>query len=349
MPLYFQPRKPMNKLFLSLSIVFFYLFPSSYASNFELPEIPRIIGMKTIKIWLWELDSSVDDRDDIENYIISTIESSGYKSDLHIALSWLDSNYKNYQHFDDVIHKIDDSDDQLNGFSDYIQANYKFKNNDYHILMTESKWGSIFVGIFGKTYINSHFCIASDDSESTAAHELGHMLGAKHNSSTSWWTWTAPIMKTQSLFVRIGEFWSNDNKSTVRKSFDSFLNFPKSKRIFFASNSYSTVDSTNNAPKYEMLGRWNASKAIIYKLPVNSNFKYTIEIEKADFDTYLYIYDEKGNEINQNDDSGVGLKSKLSSLSFNSHREAYIVVSGFNNKHGNFTLKVEREYSIQRK
>jgi hypothetical protein len=102
-------------------------------------------------------------------------------------------------------------------------------------------------------------------------------------------------------------------------------------------------------PKYEMLGRWNASKAIIYKLPVNSNFKYTIEIEKADFDTYLYIYDEKGNEINQNDDSGVGLKSKLSSLSFNSHREAYIVVSGFNNKHGNFTLKVEREYSIQRK
>jgi hypothetical protein len=43
--------------------------------------------------------------------------------------------------------------DQLNGFSDYIQANYKFKNNDYHILMTESKWGSIFVGIFGKTYI----------------------------------------------------------------------------------------------------------------------------------------------------------------------------------------------------
>jgi hypothetical protein len=32
--------------------------------------------MKTIKIWLWELDSSVDDRDAIENYIISTIESS---------------------------------------------------------------------------------------------------------------------------------------------------------------------------------------------------------------------------------------------------------------------------------
>jgi hypothetical protein len=41
---------------------------------------------------------------------------------------------KNYQHFDGVIHKIDDSDNQLDGFTDYILENYKFKNNDYHIL-----------------------------------------------------------------------------------------------------------------------------------------------------------------------------------------------------------------------
>jgi hypothetical protein len=38
------------------------------------------------------------------------------------------------------------------------------------------------------------------------------------------------------------------------------LNFPESKQIFFASNLYSTVDSTNNAPKYYDLGRWNISK-----------------------------------------------------------------------------------------
>jgi hypothetical protein len=56
-------------------------------------------------------------------------------------------------------------------YNQKIHLTDRQNHNDYHILMTESKWGSIFVGIFGKTYINSHFCIASDDSESTAAHE----------------------------------------------------------------------------------------------------------------------------------------------------------------------------------
>jgi hypothetical protein len=40
--------------------------------------------------------------------------------------------------------------------------NYKFKNNDYHILMTESSWDD---SIDGKTYRDSHFSIASDNSE----------------------------------------------------------------------------------------------------------------------------------------------------------------------------------------
>jgi phage anti-repressor protein len=87
-----------------------------------------------------------------------------------------------YQHFDGVIHKIDDSDNQLDGFTDYILENYKFKNNDYHILMTESSWDD---SIDGKTYRDSHFSIASDNSETVAAHELGHMLGAKHNSKSA--------------------------------------------------------------------------------------------------------------------------------------------------------------------
>jgi|UPI00056E528F hypothetical protein len=211
--------------------------------------------------------------------------------------------------------------------------------------MTEENWS----GAAGMAYMNSHFSMASDDTESTAAHELGHMLGAVHNFSTSWWAWAIPIMGQPSIFNRVSAFWSDGNKKAVRETLDNLLNFPESKQIFFASNLYSTVDSTNNAPKYYDLGRWNISKAVVYKLPVNPNFKYTIEIEKADFDTYLYIYDGKGNEINQNDDSGVGSKSKLSSLSFNSHREVYIVVSGFNNEHGNFTLRVEKEFSIQRK
>jgi hypothetical protein len=59
-------------------------------------------------------------------------------------------------------------------------------------------------------------------------------------------------MKQSSIFNRAGEFWSNDNINAVRKSFDIFLNFPESKQISFASNSYLTVDSTNNAPKYDM-------------------------------------------------------------------------------------------------
>jgi hypothetical protein len=53
--------------------------------------------------------------------------------------------YKNYQHFDDVIDKVDNPDNQLKGFAHYISENYKFTQsdyykftqNDYHILMTE--------------------------------------------------------------------------------------------------------------------------------------------------------------------------------------------------------------------
>jgi hypothetical protein len=40
--------------------------------------------------------------------------------------------------------------------------------------MTEENWS----GAAGMAYMNSHFSMASDDTESTAAHELGHMLGA---------------------------------------------------------------------------------------------------------------------------------------------------------------------------
>jgi hypothetical protein len=68
----------MNKKFLSLSIVFFCLFSSSYASNLELPEITQMIGIKNINIWLWELNSSVDDRDDIELHIVSTMVSARF-------------------------------------------------------------------------------------------------------------------------------------------------------------------------------------------------------------------------------------------------------------------------------
>jgi hypothetical protein len=39
--------------------------------------------------------------------------SAGYRSDFRVALYWLDSNYKNYQHFDDVIDKVDNPDNQL--------------------------------------------------------------------------------------------------------------------------------------------------------------------------------------------------------------------------------------------
>jgi hypothetical protein len=46
--------------------------------------------------------------------------------------------------------------------------------------MTEENWS----GAAGMAYMNSHFSMASDDTESTAAHELGHMLGAVHNFST---------------------------------------------------------------------------------------------------------------------------------------------------------------------
>jgi hypothetical protein len=39
---------------------------------------------------------------------------------------------KNYQHFDDVIDKVDNPDNQLEGFAHYISENYKFTQSDYY-------------------------------------------------------------------------------------------------------------------------------------------------------------------------------------------------------------------------
>ncbi|MBA5249734.1 MAG: hypothetical protein FE834_09455, partial [Gammaproteobacteria bacterium] len=329
----------MNKKILFLSISFFCL-SSVYALEF--PKTTQTIGKQALNIWLWELNDTVNDRDDIENNILSTIQSAGYGGNISVSVHWLDASFKNYQHFDAAIDKIDNAYDQLPEFSKYIEENYRVRGgSDYHVLMTESAWDgdSWFSGVAGLAYLGGFQSIASDNKEHTAAHEVGHMLGAIHNSS-SYWFWV-PIMHGKvSLFWRESKFWSEANKSAVRKTFSSIANFPNSKGAL-PNVEYS--DSTSNATEYNsLIWRGIKDKAIIYKLPTSQNFKYTIEIEKANFDTYLYVYDKNGNLIAANDDGGHGLKSKLSNQYFGSSEGVYIVVSGFYRAHGNFTLKVNK-------
>lgn len=326
----------MNKKILFLSISFFCL-SSVYA--LELPKTTQTIGKQMLNIWLWELNDTVNDRDDIENNILSTIKSANYGNNITVSLHWLDANFKNYQHFDAVIDKIDNPNVQLAGFSKYLDENYKMKEGDYHLLMTESVWTSNnwYSRTAGMAYLGGNQGITSDNNEDTAAHEVGHMLGAVHNSSHYWFQ--VPIMYPGDLFWIDSKFWSESNKNAVRKTLGSLLNFPHAKHAF-PNIAYS--DSTSNATEYNgLFGAGLKGKAIVYRLPTAENFQYTIEIEQADFDTYLYIYDKNGNLIAVNDDGGHDLKSKLSNQHFSSFEEVYIVVGGFYDQ-GNFTLKVNK-------
>ncbi|CAB5494317.1 hypothetical protein [Bathymodiolus thermophilus thioautotrophic gill symbiont] len=341
----------MNKKILFLSVGLFCL-PLVHA--LELPETIHNIGKEVVNIWLWELDPSVDDRDDIENNILESIGSIGQSSTIIknsalesiqnvgnssiISVHWLDSSFKNYQHFDDVIHKIDNADDQLSQFYNYLKKNYGQSRNNYHVLMTESNWGSWFSSKSGEAYSSYYYSISSDNYESSAAHMVGLMLGAKSNSSTYWFS--ASIMyPNPGFYSRENKFWDNDNKNRVWATLSSILTSAVeiSLDALYSGN-------TSSAPKYIGLHRGVARRASIYKLsiPQGQDRLYSIEIESANFDTYLYVYDKAGNVLASNDDSNK-LMSKILYTPPTSPSEIYIVVSGFSESNGEFSLRVKKE------
>ncbi|MBA5248564.1 MAG: hypothetical protein FE834_03375 [Gammaproteobacteria bacterium] len=325
----------MNQKILLLGISLLCL-SSVYA--LELPEKTHEIGKQTLNIWFWELDDTVDDRSDIESNLLATINSAGYGSDVELSAYWLDSKFKNYQHFDDVIHKVDNIETQLDGFIDYIEDNYKESMNDYHILMTEGSWDAS----NGRGVTPGHQAIAADNNEQTAAHEMGHMLGASHYDGSSWFE--ASIMSVSWFYSRQNKFWSSDNKNIVKRTLGRLPHFPLSRHMDSINSPYSSQtysSQTQYGATYSEL-LWTSKKAIVYELPVSSDSQYTINIEKANFDTYLYVYDEKGKLIVANDDGGIGYLSKLSNQYFGSAEQVYIVVSGWAHEQGSFDIKVSK-------
>ncbi|MFD0992664.1 PPC domain-containing protein [Tenacibaculum geojense] len=72
---------------------------------------------------------------------------------------------------------------------------------------------------------------------------------------------------------------------------------------------------------------------------VTNSVNYDIEITQADYDTYLFLYDENGNLIASNDDGGNGVLSRMTgSLNPGNY---YIEVGGYGNGTGSGILSVQ--------
>ncbi|AYQ56768.1 hypothetical protein MS2017_1061 [Bathymodiolus thermophilus thioautotrophic gill symbiont] len=339
----------MDKKILLFCVSFFCL---SSVNALELPKNTHVIGERSLDLWFWKLDSSIDDQDDIENNVLKTISSVG--TDVHVHAHWLGSDYENYQDFKNVIHKVSNSRNQVDEFASYIRSNYTDRVNNYHILMAEGEWGD---SLGEALELVSRFAVVSDDMDYTAAHEMGHMLGAVHNQDTNWFS--ASIMYSSSIWLygRQNKFWSSANKNIVKKTLEELKRFLYDKSI---STRYSHFDgSTTNAKEYKGLSSDKGNKAIIYKLLVEKNTTYTIAITDANFDTYLYVYDKNGRQLDKNNDSNhfliqcgwrcfllpsddnAFLRSRIDNQNFGSAKEVYIVVSGNkHDDHGNFSLNL---------
>ncbi|CAB5498232.1 hypothetical protein THERMOT_836 [Bathymodiolus thermophilus thioautotrophic gill symbiont] len=276
----------------------------------------------------------MDDRDDIEGNVLDTISS--VNPNVKVYVHWFDSNDENYWSFYHANHKSDDPLSQLDMFRDYVLHHYYFSvrnHNDYHILAAEGNWD----GGSGAAYSPGHFALASDDNEKIAAHGMGHMLGASHNRDTNWFS--APIMypHPSAWYYHLQtKFWSDSNKSAVRKTLQELKHFPDSESF---GVQYASLDSTTNARKYNGL-EWNESRAEVYQLMVAKNTTYTITLTDADFDTYLYVYDENGKQLAKDDDSGPGSWSKLENQDFGSAKEVYFVVSGYKRAYGKYSIRM---------
>ncbi len=79
-----------------------------------------------------------------------------------------------------------------------------------------------------------------------------------------------------------------------------------------------------------------------YNFTITEQGIYTFEITSADYDTYLFLYDNLGNFIGSNDDGGVDLLSKMTgTLNSGSY---YVEVSGYGGSRGTgtFSFDIER-------
>ena len=168
-------------------------------------------------------------------------------------------------------------------------------------------------------------------------HEISHNLGAKHVSDND------DIM----TIATSGRYLKNiSNIDTINKSLGFLLKEP-SKTIDLGTidinwRNKSVSGLTRGKGKSNHSGIVYVASNMVYKFKVSETANYLLDIQNADFDTYLYLLDENGDLIAKDDDGGVSRYwSRLPWRVLQGGKTYYAIVSGFGRDdgyYGNFII-----------
>jgi len=117
-----------------------------------------------------------------------------------------------------------------------------------------------------------------------------------------------------------------------------------------ASLPFSDTGTTNGfANNYdETCVNSSAARDVVYSYTPASTQKVTISLCPSAYDTFLYVYETNcpGTVAGCNDDAcgTSGLRSKLSAVTLTGGKTYFIVVDGFSNKKGSFTIDVTSDF-----
>ena len=169
----------------------------------------------------------------------------------------------------------------------------------------------------------------------TFTHEISHNLGAVHTG-----------YRDDLMFIIVhaqSKLYHKDisNIDKINKSLGFLLKEP-SKIIDLG-----TIDvnerykdfsgSTVNKGMSKHSGISHPASNMVYKFKVSESANYLLDIQDANYDTYLYLLDEKGDLMAKDDDGGASRYwSRLSWKKFEKTKTYYAIISGYKMLEGNY-------------
>ena len=168
-------------------------------------------------------------------------------------------------------------------------------------------------------------------------HEISHNLGAEHVSDKNDLMYYA----SYNLYHK-----SRSNIDTINKSLGFLLKEP-SKTVDLGTINInwrlkSVSGSTNLKGTSKHAGIVYPAGNMVYKFKVSETANYLLDIQNANYDTYLYLLDENGDLIAKDDDGGVSRYwSRLPWKVLQGGKTYYAIISGYKGSegyYGNFII-----------
>ena len=168
----------------------------------------------------------------------------------------------------------------------------------------------------------------------TFTHEISHNLGAKHVNNKN------DLMYAKSSYKHNLYHKSRSNIDTINKSLSFLLKDP-SRAIDLGTininrfKSSSVAGSTSYKGTSKHAGIAHPASNMVYKFKVSGTGMYLLDIQKAYYDTYLYLLDENGDLIAKDDDGGVSRYwSRLPWKTLEKGKTYYAIISGYGRSEG---------------